>query len=166
MAMYKKPNSAILEEQKKFKDFGLKLITEFHKFNQRYPVYKLSLDQLIYMLEKRPNQKNFLSILGGSVLASQSSQGEALLAMQTLAFKSMGRIPSQNVDFKSAIINKATSFKFVDAVVYTVVETASQVVEGVQAVGDTLIDTGKILRLLFPIAVVYFLYLFLKKKVS
>lgn len=153
-------------EMKKSKDFGLELLRAFHNYNKHNSNYKLSFEQLILMLEKRPNQKNFLSILGGSVLNSGTDKKKAITAMEQLGFKSKGKIPSSNANFKSAIIENATAFSYVDAIVYTATETASQVVQGVQAVGNTLIDTGKILRFLFPIAVVYFLYVFLKKKVA
>lgn len=162
----KSSNTKILSEQKKNRDFGMKLLTEFHNFSKRYPGYKLTFAQLLSILEKRPNQKHFVEILGGSVLVSGVSQGESLLSMQNLAFHSQGKIPSENVNFRQAIIDKATEFHLVDAVVYTAVESTKQIMEGVQSVGNTLIDTGKILQFLFPVAVVWFLYIFLKKKIA
>ena len=153
-------------EMQKSKDFGLKLLRAFHDYSKHYPVYKISFEQLVSFLEKRPNQKNFVSILGGAVLNSGTNQGDSIIAMQSLGFNSKGRIPSSNGNFISAIVEKATSFSYVDAVVYTAKETVSQVADGVASVGNTLIDTGKILQFLFPVAVVYFLYIFLKKKVA
>lgn len=166
MAMFKKDKTAIILEQKISRDFGLDLLKAFHESNKKSSSYKITFDQLVTMLESRTNQKRFINILGGSVLNSGTSKAQAIKAMETLGNNSHGRIPSRNADFISAIIQKATQFSYVDAAVFTVTESAKDIVHGAQVVGDTLINTGKILQLLFPIAVVYFGYMFLKKKVA
>lgn len=160
MSVNTSSKSLMMIELKKSKDFGTELLKAFHGASN----LKISFSQLVVMLESRPNQKNFLTILGGAVINSGSSQSDAISAMRSMGKKSGTRVPASNAYFMQAIVDKATEFSYVDAAIYTASETAKTVVHGVESVGNTLITTGKILNFIFPAVVLLALYFMFKKK--
>lgn len=151
MAMYKKTASQLArEELNKTREYGLELLKVFHEWNKKNTSYKLTFDQLVSILESRPNQKNFLSTLGSSVVNSGTPKSAAIASMQSLGLRSRGKIPEANSYFIDAIVRKATEFKFVDAVVFTAKESAGDIVSGLQTVGNTAMATGKVLAFITP----------------
>ena len=67
-------------------------------------------------------------------------------AMISLARNSGGKIPLSNNDFRDYLINEATKVSFTDAVTFTVVESTKQIAQGAQAIGESVILTGKLVN--------------------
>lgn len=70
-------------------------------------------------------------------------QGKIVSAMQALATKGNGQIPTNGNSFFSAVQDQAQNFNFYDAAAFVVVESAKDIGAGVQAAGNAIISTGK-----------------------
>lgn len=153
-------------EFKEWTALGERLLKVFHIENRNYSNYKLSYAELKHALEIRRGQSNFVRSLGGTIAVSGTPESDAIKAMKNLAHSSKGRIPSTNGAFTQAIVDRATDFSFVDAVSFTAIETAKDVAKGVQEVGNTLLDTAKILKMVFIPTFFLILFLYFRKKVA
>jgi hypothetical protein len=137
-----------------------------HKFYLYWPGARtMSFTQLLDTLKARKPMGGtaFLEGIGFGVQAAQMSDSKIDSAMRQLAINSRGKIPQNNMDFFSYLSNESTKINFVDAAVYTAVETAKDLATGAQAIGDQLIFTGKILNFLLP-AILLFIVLFYVNK--
>lgn len=118
-----------------------------------------TFDQMLTTLTSRKGNVAFIESLGLGVNASGFSNSKVQNAMYNLAKKAQGKIPASNADFRNYLIDEGTKVSFVDAITFTVVESAKDVVKGAQAVGDSVILTGKLLNYALPViagVVVYF----------
>lgn len=147
---------------------GLEILKKFYegaKFNYPFAV-TYSFDEMLKVLQSRTGGKTFIQGLGLAAAVAEFDSGDIKNSMYALAKAAGGKIPSKNGDFYAFMVNQGTSVNFVDALIYTATESAKDVATGAQAVGDSLISTGKILTWIFPVAFIYFGYLYLNKKVN
>lgn len=147
-------------------EIGKKAIQYFYDEQKRIYSSKAprSFDELIKILEARKGGKNFLMGLGLGINFAEVPDYRVKTAMQTLARNSGGKIPLTNNDFRDYLINEATKVNFVDAVAYTVKESAKQITEGAQSIGDSVIFTGKMLNYALPLIVGTLVYFWIKKQ--
>jgi hypothetical protein len=150
------------------KALGLKILQKYFEGARSYYPFAVqySFDEMVKTLESRTGGKNFVSGLGLAAALAEFDDDDIYNSMYALAKAAGGKIPSKNGDFYAYMVDQGTSIKFVDALVYTATESAKDVANGAVAIGDSLISTGKILTWVFPIAVLYFGYLYLNKKVK
>lgn len=80
-------------------------------------------------------------------------------AMKNLSRIANGRVPAP-IAFQSAFLDEGLSYTFTEAATFVVSESAAEVAHGAQAIGDTLIGTGKLLLILFPFVVVAGIYFY------
>lgn len=149
-------------------ELGEKVLRAFYNYSRSaYPFASIySYDELKRALTSRKAGQGFIESLGMSVRFAELSDSKINSSMKALAQASGGKIPSKNSDFYNFMIDEGTKINFIDALIYTATESAKDIGTGVQAVGNTLIDTGKILRIIFIPVVLYFGYQILKKKTS
>lgn len=147
---------------------GLSILRQFYDSSKMlYPFgVTYTFEEMLKTIESRAGGKTFADGLGLGAIFAEMSSSDTYAAMNALAKKAGGKIPSQNGDFKNFLIDQATSINFVDAVVYTASESAKDVVKGAQEIGDSVLRTGKLVTWLLPVAVIYFGYLYLKKKTA
>jgi hypothetical protein len=155
-----------INELKEWSLLGERLIRAFHTENLKFSNYTIPFEQLRRTLESRRGQKSFIRNFGGTIAVSGTSESDAIQAMKNLARLSHGKIPSVNVAFTQAIVDKATAFSFIDAAIYTTIESAKDIGKTAQAVGDTLINTGKILRFIFIPAFFLILGFYIYKRIK
>lgn len=118
-----------------------------------------TFEQMLSTLTSRKGNVAFIESLGLGVNASGFSNSKVQNAMYNLAKKAQGKIPASNADFRNYLIDEGTKVSFVDAITFTVVESAKDVVKGTQAIGESVIFTGKLLNYALPViagVVVYF----------
>lgn len=147
---------------------GLEIVKKFYdgaKFNYPFSV-NYSFDEMLKVLQSRTGGKTFLSGLGLAASLAEFDSGDIKNSMYALAKAAGGKIPAKNGDFYAFMVNQGTSVNFIDAIIYTTKESAKDIATGAQAVGDSLISTGKIVTWIFPVAFIYFAYLYLNKKVN
>lgn len=83
-------------------------------------------------------------------------------AMKNLARVAGSQIPRLK-DFSRAMTDEALNTSTLDAVSFVGIGIAKQIGSGAQAIGDQVIETGKLLTLLLPVAIIGGLYLYGKK---
>jgi hypothetical protein len=130
---------------------------DFHNSMCAFPNYKMGMDQMIDYVGGL-TKASFLDTVGWMITENELDSSEIEEAMRDLAQKCQGQLPARWQDaqqlFIRSIGNKAQDFSWVKAASFTVTESAKDVVEGVQEIGDTVIGTGKVLMVLFPIAAI------------
>ena len=92
--------------------------------------------------------------LGMSINTNELTGSQVKTAMRALAVQAQGRIPASTGGWFSALNNEAGKVSFIDAGIYTAVETVKTVGQGAAAVGDAVIDTGKSLLAIGPLVAV------------
>lgn len=144
---------------------GRKAIQYFYDEQKRLFSSKApkSFDDLIKILEARQGGKNFLLGLGLGISLAEVPEYRIKSAMLNLARNSGGKIPQSNNDFRDYLINEATKVNFTDAVTFTVVESAKQIANGAQAVGESVILTGKLINYALPFIVGVLIYFWVVK---
>lgn len=151
---------------------GEKVIQRFYAYWKLTPSgAKVSYDQLLNILKSRKQMGGnaFLEGLGLGIRLVREENPEAMTdsridsAMKKLALASEGKIPEKNYDFFRFLSNEATKVNFVNAVAYTVTESAGDILSGVQDVGESLITTGKILNFLLPAIGLFFVLSWVNK---
>lgn len=145
---------------------GLDIVKRYYEEAKKiYPKYvTYSFDEMLTSLQSRKGQQAFLEGLGLGINASGFSNSQVQSAMHRLAVKSSGKIPSRNQDFRDFLINEGTKVDFVDMVTYVAKESAKDIISGAQAVGDSLILTGKLFTFAFPFIVGVLVYFWVKKQ--
>lgn len=149
-------------------ELGERVLKAFYNYSRSaFPFASIySYDELKKILTSRKGGQGFIEGLGMSVRFADLSDSKINSSMKALANASGGKIPGKNSDFYNFMINESTQVSFVDAFVYTAKESAKDIGSGVQSIGETLIDTGKILKIIFIPVVLYFGYQILKKKTA
>lgn len=128
---------------------------------------KYSFDEMVKTLEARTGQKAFVEGLGLGVNASGFSNSKIQNAMTSLAKQANGKIPAKNQDFRDHLIDESRKVDFVDvvsAVKFVTVESAKDIAKGAQAVGDSVILTGKLLNYALPVIVGVVVFFWVKKQ--
>lgn len=136
---------------------GREALLYFHNDSVVYENYELSFDALLNQVSKgKPSI--FLegfgmaieSLDGGSFFSFGNAKVKS--AMQDLASRAAGRVPSQS-SFFSALSDEAQNYSFEDAAGFVAVETGKKVGEGLVETGNILIDTAKSVGMFLPLAV-------------
>lgn len=140
---------------------GVDILKRFYDLNRQMNPSKVNytFDQMLTTLQGRTGQKAFIEGLGFGVNASGYTNSTIQTAMMNLAKQAGGKIPEKNVDFRTALLDEGTKFDFVDAVTFVAKESAKDVIQGAQAVGESVLLTGKLLTYALPViagVVVYF----------
>ena len=117
--------------------FHNKMITSFKG------VYNFTLVGLVKELSARTGQKFFLEGLGLAIQSSGISKSRASEAMQVLASKSGGRLPSSNGAFYVALTDEAATPNWIDASQFVLVESTKDIVQATSVVGSGIIKTGE-----------------------
>ena len=145
---------------------GLDILKRFYDASKTInsSAVKYTFDEMVKTLEGRTGQKAFVEGLGLGVNASGFSNSKIQNAMTSLAKQAKGKIPAKNQDFRDHLIDESRKVDFVDAVKYVAVESAKDVVKGAQAVGESVIFTGKLLTYALPIIVGTVVYFWVKKQ--
>ena len=145
---------------------GLDILKRFYDASKSYNTSKVkyTFDQMIKTLESRSGQAAFIEGLGLGVNASGFSNSKIQNAMVSLARQSNGQIPEKNQNFRDYLIDKSKKINFVDAVTYVAVESTKDIVKGAQAVGDSVLLTGKLLTYALPLIIGTVVYFWIKKQ--
>ena len=123
-----------------------------------------SYEELIGTLTKRTGQIAFVDSLGFAINSVGFSNSRVQSAMYSLAQKAQGKIPSKNGDFFNHLQNEGYKINFVDAVTFVTKESVKDIVTGAQAIGDSIITTGKIFNFLLPAIVGVVVYFWVMKQ--
>lgn len=162
--------SNLQNELNMYNDQGRDALIIYHNenvvnFPEKYKVK--SVDELISILKNRPNQKNFVRILGGAIINAQVSNSQVNRSMEKLSEAGEGRIPADNSAFLGAIQEKIGEVNYVDAIGFAALETAKGVAEGAAKVGDAVISIGDTLlessKILVPIAAIFVFYAYTRR---
>lgn len=141
---------------------GQEALTIFHNtMTSQFPdSYSLSYDELLDQVSATPDgtpQRDiFLDGMGTAITAINMTQGQIQDAMVNLANQSQGQLPKQSAFFKalSNRMSTLTASDWIQAAPQIALDTAATAVQGVQAVGDSLISTGKTLTMIGPALIV------------
>lgn len=133
---------------------GREALIYFHNEAAKFQNYNLTFDELLNQVSKgKPDI--FLEGLGLAINSINSDgwfgMGKVQAAMINLAEKGQGRVPSSLVQFTQSLTGEAQNISWVETSKFVAVETGKQVLEGVQAAGDTVVDTLKSLNVVLPI---------------
>ncbi len=145
---------------------GLNALKSFHQWNRHYNggTFKLSFDEFLKVLQ--PNQKKLDILIDGLTLgidSAEMSQSKVDKAMMKMAIASRGKIPSKFTDFFNSLSNESTQVSFIDAVSFTVKESAKDVLNASASLGDSIITTMKIGNFLLPVIAIFVGLWFLNK---
>lgn len=145
---------------------GADILRRFYDLNKSlYPSkVNYTFDQMLTTLQGRTGQKAFIEGLGFGINASGYTNSVVQNAMRKLAEQAKGQIPSKNSDFRNVLIDVGTQVNFVDAITYTAVETAKTVANGAVAIGDSVINTGKMVNFFLPAIVGVLIYFWVMKQ--
>lgn len=130
-----------------YKKRGRNALAYFHNKALNYPDYKLTLDELVDLLDSR--SRNFTEGLGLGIVMSEAPERNVKAGMETLAVNGKGKIPATNASFTQAIANNvASNISYVDALTFTATESAKQlgegISEGLEVVGTSVIQGLKV----------------------
>lgn len=143
------------------KEIGLKVVKYFWMWHQTYFGSKVRLSWEEFLNRLLPDLKKrdiVLDGIGGGVREAEVSDSRIDSAMRSLALKSQGQIPSNPLVMFQYLSNEAVKINWVDAVLYTAKESVKDVAKGAQAIGDSLITTGKILNFLLPAILIFIVF--------
>lgn len=145
-------------------EIGRKVFKAFHDWNKTFnsTAYTLSFDEFLNSYGKKKDI--YLDGIGGAVREAGMSDYAFGQAMRSMALQSKGKIPKNPLDMIKYLQDEATQINWVDAVAYTVVESAKDIGSGAVAVGDSLLTTAKIINFLLPVIGLLFVYFWLNKK--
>ena len=119
-------------------------ITYYHNAMVRlYPNnYKFTLKELIDFLRARG--KPVLEQIGNGIITTEATDKTVRNAMEYLAQKGRGKIPSSNNSFIMAISDQLQAdVSFTDISSFVALETAKDIVNGVAVAGQKTIDLGE-----------------------
>lgn len=145
---------------------GLDTLKRFHSASQSlFPKnVTYSFDQLLSTLASRKGQVAFIESFGLAINSVNFPNSKLQSAMYSLAQRSQGKIPSKNSDFFLYLQNEGAKIDFVDAVSFVTKESVKDIVIGAQAVGDSILFTGKILNFALPVIVGVIVYFWVMKQ--
>lgn len=108
----------------------------------------------------------YLDGIGGGVREAQLSDSKIDAAMRALAKDSMGKVPSNPLQMFKYLSNEATKVDFVDAAIFVTKESVIDVIKGTEAIGSSIITTGKMLTYIFPAIVLILVFFWLNTKTN
>ncbi len=140
-------------------DLGRKAITYFHNYSRTmWPAtYKVSsVDALIALYGKKG--EIYLDGIGLTIRVNGQSEANISTAMLQLVNQTRGKIPADHQPYIRALGGEAGKINYLDLTASVVKETATQVIEGAQAVGDQVIASGKLITWLLPFGILFFVW--------
>ena len=145
---------------------GADILKRFYDLNRSlYPSnVNYTFEQMVTTLQGRTGQKAFIEGLGFGINASGYTNSIIQNAMKKLAEQARGKIPSKNSDFRNILIDEGTKINFVDAITYTAAETAKTVADGAVSIGESIINTGKLVNLFLPVIAGVIIYFWIMKQ--
>lgn len=147
---------------------GREALTHFFNASKKFTAFNYSFDQMLEIIAGGPKAvQHFLDGVGTAIIEIQKDDfltgNRVKTAMTKLADVSKGQLPAKAY-FYSALSTEAANVTFVQALPSVVSGTAKELVKGAQEIGNTLIDTGKILNMLFPfVTIAAILFIVLKQ---
>lgn len=136
---------------------GREALMAFHNESLKFSNYNLTFDALLSQVGKK-HPTIFLESFGMAIEALNTdgffSWGKVNQAMAVLANKGQGRVPTNQTVFFQALSNRMQDIDWAEASGYVAVETGKAVLDGAQAVGDTILDTAKSLNTILPLLVI------------
>lgn len=132
---------------------GRQAMIFFHNRASKYSGYSLTIDQLIATLGTEKQVPIYLANFGDYIIENEMSESGVRAAMENLADAGQGKVPHQTSIF-NALGGQVAAINWLDLTKTVAVETAKQVAQGAQAVGETVIATASSLNTLLPILVV------------
>lgn len=145
---------------------GLKAITYYHSAMRSLYAssFKYSLPEFLEILKKLRGGKALLEGLGLGIREAEISDSRVRTAMDNLAKRGGGKIPASYMDFFYSLTSEAVKVNFIDAAAFVTVGVASDVLDGAQAVGDSVLTSFKVLNFLLPAIILIFVFFFLDGK--
>ena len=147
---------------------GREALTHFFNASKKYQAFNYSFDKMLEIIAGSPKSVQFfLEGVGTAIIEIQKGDfltgNRVKTAMTKLADVSKGNLPRKEY-FYSALSTEAADVSFIQALPSVIEGTAKELVTGAQAIGNTLIDTGKILNLVFPFVAVAAILFIVKEK--
>lgn len=147
---------------------GREALKYFFYASKKYSNFNYSFDNMLETIAGSPKAVQFfLDGIGTAIIEIQKDDfltgNRVKIAMIKLAEVSKGNLPKKEY-FYSALSTEASNVTFIQALPSVIKGTASELVTGAQAIGNTLIDTGKILNMLFPFVAVAAILFIVKEK--
>lgn len=134
-------------------------LAAFHSASLKYDSYTpKSVDDLISLYGKKG--EIYQDGIGLAVSVNNISEREAENIMFNLASVTRGRIPKDHQAYVNAIGKKAGEISYLDLTLSVSSEVAKTVAGGAQALGDSLITTGRIVNFILPALILGGLYLY------
>lgn len=140
-------------------ELGTKVLKSFWNWSRMLNAgsFKVSFDEFLKSYGSKINI--YLDGIGGAIKAAEVSDSRIDSAMRSLAIASKGKIPSDYQVYFKYISNEAVKVNWIDAVAYTAIESVKDIASGAQAVGNSILTTGKILNFLLPgIALIFVIF--------
>lgn len=151
-------------------EVGREAMKYFHNENSKFENYSMPFDQLLSTVAGRGGSDQqvgiFLDSIGSAINSIREGGflrggGDVKSAMENLANKSQGQVPTQASFFK-ALSDQAAQPSFIDAVSAVSIGTANEIGKGAVAVGNSVIESGKLLATFLPVlllgAVAFIIY--------
>lgn len=145
-------------------ELGKKVLKFFYDWNKNlYPKsFTISFEQFLASYGSKINI--YLDGIGTGARLTGMNDRQLDSSMKNLALDSSGRIPKDYQVYFKYLSDQAVKINWVDAVGFVAIESTKDVLTGAQAVGDSLITTGKIITFIFPVVALMFLYFMLDNK--
>lgn len=137
-------------------DRGREGLMYFHNESLKYPNYTLNFEDLLLAVGKQ-NQDIWLDGFGFAINANEMSTSKLKMAMEALAHKTQGNIPSNNNTFFKALSDakmELSPLDYIKATPEVLFESAKDIGAGVKEFGDSTITTLKSLNAILPLAIV------------
>lgn len=149
-------------------EVGREALTHFYNASKKFTAFNYSFDQMLEIISGSPKAVQFfLDGIGTAILEIQKDDfltgNSVKAAMTKLADVSKGYLPRKEY-FYSALSTEAADVTFIQALPSVISGTATELVKGAQEIGNTLIDTGKIITMLFPFVAIAALLFIVKEK--
>lgn len=118
---------------------GLEALKIYHKESQRlYPnEYTISWDDFIAYINKK--SKSFIAGLGLGILMAETTDSQIEDAMETVAKKTMGKLPESPEIFRQAVINRMQEFDW-NAVKTISSDSATDLLNMAQSAGEEITE--------------------------
>jgi hypothetical protein len=133
---------------------GLTALKEFFNYSvSEFSDFSYSnFDNFYSTVKAVPHSAFIAEGLGLAINSNEMSGSSVTAAMHALADQGGGKIPSSMNGWFSALTNEASKVNFLDATVYVAQTSAVDLANGAKYVGDQVIETGKSLLSIAPLA--------------
>ena len=137
-------------------EIGRAALLEFHNMSCKFPIYTIKFEELIAKVGgKFPDI--FLEGFGFAIVQAGANNSQVHDAMAALVQQGQGRIPANKTVFFQAISNRTsnlTAGDWVSLAPAIAADVTGEVIKGSAEIGNALIDTGRSLLAVGPLALV------------